>query len=88
MNDFMQQNPDPMDDRHPTKSLPQRPLGHLLKMVTRIESFVNRLVISYLQARDNTERNILAARLMLNLVPGIDTNVVLAVRKLKTLEID
>ncbi|CAK5055541.1 unnamed protein product [Meloidogyne enterolobii] len=71
----MQNNPDPMDDRHPLKSQPSHPLGHLLKMITRVESF---LVISYLIARDNIERNVLAARLIINLLPGIDTNVVLA----------
>ena len=42
-NDFMQNNPDPMDDRHPIKSHPMRPLGHLLKMITRVESFVNKV---------------------------------------------
>ncbi|KAL7074468.1 hypothetical protein ACQ4LE_006871 [Meloidogyne hapla] len=77
-NEFMQNNPDPMDDRHPLKSQPSHPLGHLLKMITRVESFVNKLVISYLLARDNIERNVLAARLIINLLPGIDTNVVLA----------
>uniref|UniRef100_A0A914L653 LisH domain-containing protein n=1 Tax=Meloidogyne incognita TaxID=6306 RepID=A0A914L653_MELIC len=77
-NEFMQNNPDPMDDRHPLKSQPSHPLGHLLKMITRVESFVNKLVISYLIARDNIERNVLAARLIINLLPGIDTNVVLA----------
>ncbi|CAK5058819.1 unnamed protein product [Meloidogyne enterolobii] len=74
-NEFMQNNPDPMDDRHPLKSQPSHPLGHLLKMITRVESF---LVISYLIARDNIERNVFAARLIINLLPGIDTNVVLA----------
>lgn len=77
-NDFLQSNPDPMDDRHPLKSQPLHAFGHLLKMITRIESFVNKLVISYLLARDNTERNVLAARLLLSLLPGIDTNVVLS----------
>ncbi|CAK5076343.1 unnamed protein product [Meloidogyne enterolobii] len=38
----MQNNPDPMDDRHPLKSQPSHPLGHLLKMITRVESFVNK----------------------------------------------
>lgn len=73
-NDYLQQNPDPMDERHPIKTHPFRPLGHLLKMIIRNEIFLGKLVITYL-IRENTERNVLAARLMLNLLPaGIITN--------------
>jgi 3'-phosphoadenosine 5'-phosphosulfate sulfotransferase (PAPS reductase)/FAD synthetase len=43
------------------------------------QSFVNKLTVSYLLARDNTERNILASRLILNLFPGIDAATVFAV---------
>ncbi|KAL3124701.1 hypothetical protein niasHT_001538 [Heterodera trifolii] len=78
INDYLQNNPDPMDERHPFKSQPSRPLGYLLKMITKEENFLNKLIISYLLARDNPRLNMFAARLLLDLLPGIDTNVILA----------
>uniref|UniRef100_A0A183CJT1 LisH domain-containing protein n=1 Tax=Globodera pallida TaxID=36090 RepID=A0A183CJT1_GLOPA len=69
INDYLQNNPDPMDERHPFKSQPTRPLGYLLKMITKEEDFLNKLIISYLLARDNTRLNTIAARLLLDLLP-------------------
>uniref|UniRef100_A0A914HGI5 LisH domain-containing protein n=1 Tax=Globodera rostochiensis TaxID=31243 RepID=A0A914HGI5_GLORO len=65
INDYLQNNPDPMDERHPFKSQPTRPLGYLLKMITKEEDFLNK----YLLARDNTRLNTIAARLLLDLLP-------------------
>lgn len=72
-------NPDPMDDRHPLKSLPHCNLGHLLKIILKVDGFVNKVVVSYLLAKDNTERNVLACRVLIGVLPGLDTNMIFSV---------
>ncbi|EFO23215.2 hypothetical protein LOAG_05271 [Loa loa] len=73
--DFLKQDPDPLDDRHPAKTYPSCILGHLLKVISRYEEFMNKLLVSYLMSRDDIELNIASARLLLNLVPGLDSSV-------------
>ncbi|VDM95391.1 unnamed protein product [Thelazia callipaeda] len=73
--EFLQHDPDPLDDRHPAKTYPSCILGHLLKVITRYEEFMNKLIVSYLMSRDDVEVNIASARLLLNLTPGLDTSV-------------
>lgn len=41
--DFLLNNPDPMDDRHPIKSLPRCNLGNLLKIILKVDRFVNKV---------------------------------------------
>ncbi|MCP9265711.1 Vprbp protein [Dirofilaria immitis] len=71
--DFLKQDPDPLDDRHPAKTYPSCILGHLLKVISRCEEFMNKLLVSYLMSRDDIELNIASARLLLNLIPGLDS---------------
>ncbi|CAG9535230.1 unnamed protein product, partial [Cercopithifilaria johnstoni] len=73
--DFLKQDPDPLDDRHPAKTYPSCILGHLLKVISRYEEFMNKLLVSYLMSRDDIELNIASARLLLNLIPGLDSAV-------------
>ncbi|KHN79146.1 Protein VPRBP [Toxocara canis] len=74
--EFLQQDPDPLDDRHPSRTHPSCTYGHLLKMLFRNTDFMNKLIVSYLMARDNTPLNIAAARLLLDVLPGLDCAVV------------
>uniref|UniRef100_A0A0M3HUU8 DDB1- and CUL4-associated factor 1 n=1 Tax=Ascaris lumbricoides TaxID=6252 RepID=A0A0M3HUU8_ASCLU len=74
--EFLQQDPDPLDDRHPSRTHPSCTYGHLLKMLFRNTDFMNKLIVSYLMARDNTALNVAAARLLLDLLPGLDCAVV------------
>ncbi|EJW72386.1 hypothetical protein WUBG_16707, partial [Wuchereria bancrofti] len=69
------QDPDPLDDRHPAKTYPSCILGHLLKVISRYEEFMNKLLVSYLMSRDDIELNIASARLLLNIIPGLDSAV-------------
>uniref|UniRef100_A0AAF5PHW2 LisH domain-containing protein n=1 Tax=Wuchereria bancrofti TaxID=6293 RepID=A0AAF5PHW2_WUCBA len=73
--DFLKQDPDPLDDRHPAKTYPSCILGHLLKVISRYEEFMNKLLVSYLMSRDDIELNIASARLLLNIIPGLDSAV-------------
>lgn len=43
MNDFLSNNPDPMDERHPIKALPQCNYGQLLKIILRTDNFVSKV---------------------------------------------
>ncbi|KAI1711494.1 DDB1- and CUL4-associated factor 1 [Ditylenchus destructor] len=64
-NDYLMHNPDPMDKTHPMYLLPNCNFGHLLNIIFRNEEFINKLIISYVLTRDNLNRNIVAARLLL-----------------------
>lgn len=41
--EFLKQDPDPLDDRHPAKTYPSCILGHLLKVISRYEEFMNKV---------------------------------------------
>uniref|UniRef100_A0A158R6C1 LisH domain-containing protein n=1 Tax=Syphacia muris TaxID=451379 RepID=A0A158R6C1_9BILA len=70
--DFLMQDPDPLDERHPAKTHPLSAMGHVLKTLFRYDDFINKLVVSYLMARDNVELNTIAARLLLDISCGLD----------------
>lgn len=74
-NAYVLQDPDPFDDRHPGRSIPDCVLGHLLKVLCEDEEFVNKLLTSYIfNAENDFELNCAAARLLINLMPALDSN--------------
>uniref|UniRef100_A0A0K0CU89 LisH domain-containing protein n=1 Tax=Angiostrongylus cantonensis TaxID=6313 RepID=A0A0K0CU89_ANGCA len=72
VDDFLKLDPDPLDDRHPARTHPQAEFGNLLKILFRNDDFMNKLVISYLLGRDQPELSVVAARVLLDCVPGLD----------------
>ncbi|WKY05016.1 hypothetical protein Q1695_005767 [Nippostrongylus brasiliensis] len=76
IDDFLKLDPDPLDDRHPARTHPQAEYGNLLKMLFRNDDFMNKLVISYLLGRDQPVLSVVAARLLLDCLPGLDAAVV------------
>ncbi|VDO87390.1 unnamed protein product [Heligmosomoides polygyrus] len=76
IDDFLKLDPDPLDDRHPARTHPQAEFGNLLKLLFRNDDFMNKLVISYLLGRDQLELSVVAARLLLDCLPGLDAAVV------------
>ncbi|GAB6021466.1 hypothetical protein CHUAL_004070 [Chamberlinius hualienensis] len=73
---YLKMDPDPFDDRHPGRSDPNCTFGHLLKNLFKNESFMNKLVNNYLMHRENRELNTAAARLALDIMPGLEISVV------------
>ncbi|RCN53505.1 LisH protein [Ancylostoma caninum] len=78
IDEFLKLDPDPLDDRHPARTHPHAEFGNLLKLLFRNDDFMNKLVISYLLGRDQPELSAVAARLLLDCVPGLDAAVVFA----------
>lgn len=99
-------DPDPFDERHPSRSDPDCKLGQILKVLFRKDHFMNKvyivcffkyvfifyhfqLVSDYLRdtyysrlgltGRDIDQLNIAACRLMLDIMPGLETQVVFQV---------
>lgn len=82
-------DPDPFDERHPSRADPECKLGQILKAFFRKDIFMNKLVNDYLRdtyysrlgltGRDSDELNIAACRLMLDIMPGLETSVVFQV---------
>lgn len=81
-------DPDPFDERHPSRTDPSSELGKNLKLLFKKEVFMNRLVNDYL--RDNFftrqsinkssfQLNISACRLILIIMPGLETSAVFQV---------
>lgn len=86
---YMRKGPDPFDERHPSRHDPECELGRMLKLLFRKDSFMTRLVNDYL--RDNfftnlqnmqqssQSLNIAACRLILVIMPGLETSAVFQV---------
>lgn len=86
---YMRRNPDPFDERHPSRHYPECELGRMLKLLFRKDNFMTRLVNDYL--RDNyftniqnvnqssQNLNIAACRLILVIMPGLETSAVFQV---------
>lgn len=86
---YMRKDPDPFDERHPSRHDPDCELGRMLKLLFRKDSFMTRLVNDYL--RDNyftnmqnvqqssQNLNIAACRLILVIMPGLETSAVFQV---------
>ncbi|XP_054716425.1 LOW QUALITY PROTEIN: DDB1- and CUL4-associated factor 1-like [Uloborus diversus] len=68
---FLKQDPDPFDDRHPSRSQPDCTLGHMLKTVFRNDRIVDELVKNYCM-QDNEELNTVVCRLLLDILPGLE----------------
>ncbi|XP_041347553.1 DDB1- and CUL4-associated factor 1-like [Gigantopelta aegis] len=74
---YFKMDPDPFDDRHPGRANPTCTLGHLMKSLFKNEEFMNQLVGTYLMSgRDKKELHTLSCRLLLDVMPGLETSVV------------
>ncbi|CAG0880840.1 unnamed protein product [Darwinula stevensoni] len=79
---YLKTDQDPFDDRHPSRADPNCTLGHVLKAVFKKESFMNSLITDYLfwghGASDggNLEVRTVSARLVVDILPGLETSVV------------
>ncbi|KAI5729591.1 hypothetical protein M8J76_004335 [Diaphorina citri] len=79
---YFKGDPDPFDERHPSRADPNCALGHILKVLFKKDNFMNKLVHDYIRAtyysrlgiggRDAQELNIQACRLMLDMLPGLE----------------
>ncbi|XP_039432670.1 protein mahjong isoform X2 [Culex pipiens pallens] len=82
---YMRKDPDPFDERHPSRTDPNSELGRMLKTLFRKDHFMTRLVNDYLRdnffTRQNIQQcsqplNIAACRLILVIMPGLETSAV------------
>lgn len=83
---YLKTDPDPFDERHPSRTDPNCNLGQILKALFRKDNFMNKFVSDYLGDtyysrnnsinRDVNQLNIAACRLMLDIMPGLETSVV------------
>lgn len=85
----MHKDPDPFDERHPSRIDTAADLGRNLKLLFRKEQFMSRLVNEYLRdnyfTRQNMDKsslalNIAACRLILIIMPGLETSAVFQVQ--------
>ncbi|XP_058066009.1 protein mahjong [Anopheles bellator] len=85
---FMMKDPDPFDERHPSRTDPNCELGRMLKSLFRKDHFMTRLVNDYLRDNFFTRQtvsqssfplNVAACRLILVIMPGLDTSAVFQV---------
>lgn len=81
---FLTHDPDPFDDRHPSRVEPTCSLGHILKAFFKKETLVTDLFNHYLrenywsrlgQSKDPFDLNVAACRLVLGILPGLETAV-------------
>lgn len=86
---YMCKDPDPFDERHPSRTDPDCELGRMLKLLFRKDHFMTRLVNDYLRdnyftrqsiQRSSQSLNIAACRLILLIMPGLETSAVFQVR--------
>ncbi|XP_050427113.1 protein mahjong isoform X2 [Adelges cooleyi] len=80
---YIKKDPDPFDDRHPSRVDPACALGQMFKILFRKDNFMTMLVNDYLKEnfwprrpKDNRDLNVAACRLMNNILPGLETTVV------------
>ncbi|XP_011314239.1 protein mahjong isoform X1 [Fopius arisanus] len=83
---YLKMDPDPFDERHPSRTDPECNFGHILKVLFRKDNFMTKLINDYLrdtywsragiQGRDVRKLNIAACRLMLDILPGLETSAV------------
>ncbi|XP_034142456.1 protein mahjong isoform X2 [Drosophila guanche] len=82
---YMRKDPDPLDSRHPYRADPSCQYGLLLKLLFRKDVFMGKLLNDYLRenyfsrqtiSRSSLELNILACRLILEIMPGLETTAV------------
>uniref|UniRef100_A0ABD2WU61 LisH domain-containing protein n=1 Tax=Trichogramma kaykai TaxID=54128 RepID=A0ABD2WU61_9HYME len=83
---YYKMDPDPFDERHPSRTDPDCNFGHILKVLFRKESFMTKLINDYLRDnywirngignKDVRHLNTAACRLMLDILPGLETSAV------------
>ncbi|OXU21314.1 hypothetical protein TSAR_001940 [Trichomalopsis sarcophagae] len=83
---YFKMDPDPFDERHPSRTDPECNFGHILKVLFRKEIFMTKLINDYLRDnywlrvgitnRDVRGLNTAACRLMLDILPGLETSAV------------
>ncbi|XP_034942278.1 protein mahjong isoform X3 [Chelonus insularis] len=83
---YLKMDPDPFDERHPSRTDPECNFGHILKVLFRKDNFMTKLINDYLRdtyysrsgitGRDVRKLNIAACRLMLDILPGLETSAV------------
>ncbi|XP_039480720.1 protein mahjong isoform X2 [Drosophila santomea] len=82
---YRRKDPDPLDSRHPYRADPSCQYGLLLKLLFRKDTFMGKLLNDYLRenyfsrqnvSRSSLELNILACRLILEIMPGMETSAV------------
>ncbi|XP_030755161.1 protein mahjong isoform X2 [Sitophilus oryzae] len=86
MENYLKMDPDPFDERHPSRTDPDCKLGQILKIMFRKDNLMSKLLNDYLRDtyysrnniidRDIDQLNIAACRLLLDLMPGLETSVV------------
>ncbi|XP_052603388.1 DDB1- and CUL4-associated factor 1-like isoform X1 [Peromyscus californicus insignis] len=69
-------DPDPFDDRHPGRADPECMLGHLLRVFSKNDDFMNALMNGYMMTSREPPLNTAACRLLLDIMPGLETAVV------------
>ncbi|XP_078065491.1 ddb1 and cul4 associated factor 1 [Mustelus asterias] len=74
--EYHKADPDPFDDRHPGRADPECRLGHLLKILFKNDDFMNSLVNTYVMTSRDSSVNTSACRLLLDIMPGLETAVV------------
>ncbi|XP_061076227.1 DDB1- and CUL4-associated factor 1-like isoform X2 [Conger conger] len=74
--EYHKADPDPFDDRHPGRADPDCMLGHLLKILFKNDDFTNALLNTYVMTSRELSLNTAACRLLLNIMPGLETAVV------------
>lgn len=67
---------DPFDDRHPSRAYPDCSLGILLKTLFKNENFMTELTSEYITSRSNFDLHVVSCRLLLDILPGLDSTVV------------
>lgn len=67
---------DPFDDRHPSRAYPECSLGSLLKTLFKNENFMSELTNTYLASRSNFDLLVVSCRLLIDVLPGLDSAVV------------
>jgi HIV-1 Vpr-binding protein len=81
---YLRKDPDPFDERHPSRADPDSNFGAVLKIVLKKDAFFNKLTGDYMRDNyfgqgnndKNGELNTHACRLLLDLLPGLDAVVV------------
>ncbi|XP_053325446.1 DDB1- and CUL4-associated factor 1 [Spea bombifrons] len=74
--EYRKGDPDPFDDRHPGRANPECMLGHLLRILFKNDDFMNALVNAYVMTSREPPLNTAACRLLLDIMPGLETAVV------------
>ncbi|XP_059103734.1 DDB1- and CUL4-associated factor 1-like isoform X1 [Peromyscus eremicus] len=69
-------DPDPFDDQHPGRADPECMLGHLLRVFSKNDDFMNALMNGYVMTSREAPLNTAACRLLLDIMPGLETAVV------------